>query len=81
MSVCGPPPFNGPVSFFEEGHHRSRSPPESHPSDTIRMRFSSSPLPWHRGGAATDYEVWDRAGQFYLFSHQSYQELRDSRNH
>ncbi|KAK6753011.1 hypothetical protein RB195_012550 [Necator americanus] len=62
MSVCGPPPFNGPVSFFEEGHHRSRSPPESHPSDTIRMRFSSSPLPWHRGGAATDYEVWDRAG-------------------
>ncbi|RCN31727.1 hypothetical protein ANCCAN_22483 [Ancylostoma caninum] len=61
MSIRGPTPFNGPVSFIRPA---ARSPPASHPAENIRTRFSSSPLPWHRAGTAADYDAWGRDGKF-----------------
>ncbi|EYB87577.1 hypothetical protein Y032_0260g522 [Ancylostoma ceylanicum] len=61
MSIRGPTPFNGPV--FAGIRPAARSSPQPHPVETMRTRFSSSPLPWHRGGTAADYDAWERDGK------------------
>ncbi|CAJ0591212.1 unnamed protein product [Cylicocyclus nassatus] len=55
-------PFNGPASHLKSGPSiiQEAAP---HPAETIRTRFSSSPLPWHRAEAAAapvEYNAWER---------------------
>ncbi|VDM65804.1 unnamed protein product [Strongylus vulgaris] len=57
----GPAPFNGPVPFFGSAPSIIQEA-EAHPAETIRTRFSSSPLPWHRGEAANECNAWEHNG-------------------
>ncbi|VDN22623.1 unnamed protein product, partial [Cylicostephanus goldi] len=55
-------PFNGPAPHLKSGPSviQEAAP---HPAETIRTRFSSSPLPWHRAEAAAapvEYNAWER---------------------